>query len=133
MADNPNVYTIDNSELDGTSVVVPKDVPASATNDSYYTDSKEKTEVLIKVVNNTGQNFDATPAATSGDDQEFTEYDTYTNETATVSSGGSIPGSVETFRVEPSNTYHGVVLDSFAGDPTTGDVKVTIEHKTYSS
>lgn len=130
--ENPNVYTVDNSELDTSAVLVPKNVPSSASNDSYNTTSKEKVEVLIKVVNSTDADIDATPAFTSGDDEGFSEYDTATAETTTVSSGGGIPTSVETFRVEPSFTYHGLEIDP-ATDPTSGDVKITIEHKTYSS
>jgi hypothetical protein len=119
-----NIYTVDNSDLDGSSVIVPKDTEDGQ--DSFDSRStKQKHEVLVKVVNNTDQNFDATPAFSSSDDEEFTEYDTADDETATVSTG-SVPDNVESFR------FHGVRLNNFAGDPTSGEVKITINSKVYA-
>jgi len=127
-----NVIEVDAADLDTGGTIVPKGLSADVNDetldaDAFRLDPNRMDRWAVKVYNNADQDVDATPVVSTSDDKTLAEYDTEDSLTTTVSSGGTVPGSVELVDSDLVAGHLAVELTPAAG--ATGTVKVVFESR----
>jgi len=122
-----NSYTIDAANLDTAGTIVPTDAALADTKEAFDLGTKQASVWSVEIFNNATENIDATPVITTTSDGDLTQYDTVDSLTTTVTSGGTVPDSVEIMDHDVSARKLGVELTPAAA--ATGTVELELQSR----